>query len=233
VDEGPGDPTAVALARFAAAVDGDPWRTPLDEAALLISAVLQPGLDLIGWLAALDAVAAGCPTPTRSGIVQHLLVAEGFGQVPTVADGWRSSCVDRVVVTRRGLPITVAVVLIEVARRLGVPLVGIGMPAHFLVGDGDDPNWFVDPTGGGTVLDRAACRELLSRETGGRVRWRESHLDPVPNRMILVRMLNNLRAALTARADPVRHATVMRMRVVVPELRDEQDAAVRAQAVFN
>jgi regulator of sirC expression with transglutaminase-like and TPR domain len=233
MEEGPADPTATALARFAAAVGGDPRRTPLDEAALLMSAVLQPGLDIIGWLAALDAVAAGCPTPTRSGIVQHLLVTEGFGQAPTVADGWRSSCVDRVIVTRRGLPITVAVVVIEVARRLGVPLVGVGMPAHFLVGDSDDPDWFLDPIGGGAVLDRAACRELLARETGGHVRWRESHLDPVANRMILVRMLNNLRAALSARADPIRHATVMRMRITIPELRDEQDAAVRAQAVLN
>jgi regulator of sirC expression with transglutaminase-like and TPR domain len=238
MDHEPADATAEALAHFAATVAGDPRTIALDEAALAMSAVLQPGLDVVGWLAALDAVAASCPAPTRSSIVQHLLVNEGFGQPPTLADGWRASCVDRVVVTRRGLPITVAVVVIEVARRLGVELVGIGMPAHFLVGDPEDDDWFVDPVGGGSagggiVLDRGACRELLERETAGRVRWRETHVDPVPNRLIIVRMLNNLRSVLSARADPVRHALVMRMRVAVPELRDEQEEAVRAQAVLN
>jgi regulator of sirC expression with transglutaminase-like and TPR domain len=236
--ERPADPTSAAHARFAETVGGDPRTVQLDEAALAMSAVLQPGLDVVGWLAALDAVAAGCPAPTRAAVAQHLLVTEGFGQPPTVSDGWRASCLDRVVVTRRGLPITVAVVVIEVARRLGVPLVGVGMPAHFLVGDPDDEEWFVDPIGGGAngggiFLDRAGCRELLERETGGRVRWRDTHLDPVPNRTVIIRMLNNLRSAFSPRSDPVRHATVMRMRAVVPELRDERDEAVRAQSVLN
>jgi regulator of sirC expression with transglutaminase-like and TPR domain len=238
MDHGSADATAEALAHFAETVAGDPRTIALDEAALAMSGVLQPGLDLVGWLAALDAVAAACPAPTRSSIVQHLLVNEGFGQPPTLADAWRSSCVDRVVVTRRGLPITVGVVLIEVARRLGVELVGVGMPAHFLVGDPHDDDWFVDPIGGSAdrgemVLDRTACRALLERKTAGRVRWRETHLDAVPNRLVIVRMLNNLRSVLSARADPVRHALVMRMRVAVPELRDERDDAVRAQAVLN
>jgi regulator of sirC expression with transglutaminase-like and TPR domain len=233
MDRLPGDPTSGALGEFAAAVAGDPWSTPLDEAALAMSAVLQPGLDTVAWLAALDEIAAACPTPTRDGIVRHLLAVEGFGNGPNPLDRWRASCLDRVIVTRRGLPITIGVVVIEVARRLGVPLVGIGMPAHFLVGDPADETWFVDPLGAGAALDRAGCRVLLERETDGRVRWRDTHLDAVANRAIIARMLNNLKSALPRRTDPVRHALVMRMRLVVPELSSERDEGIRAQAVLN
>ena len=230
---GEGDPTAAALAQFADAVAGDPATTPLDEAALAMSAVLQPGLDVIAWLAALDEIAAACASPTRDGIVRHLLATEGFGNGPNPLDRWRASCLDRVIVTRRGLPITVGVVVIEVARRLGVPLVGIGMPAHFLVGDPSDDTWFVDPLGTGAPLDPRGCRELLERETEGRVRWRASHLEPVTNRAIVARMLNNLKSALPRRSDPVRHASVMRMRMAVPELAGERDEGIRAQAALN
>jgi regulator of sirC expression with transglutaminase-like and TPR domain len=230
---GGGDPTSDALAQFAEAVRGDAATTPLDEAALAMSAVLQPGLDVIAWLAALDEIAAACPSPTRDGVVRHLLATEGFGNGPNPLDRWRASCLDRVIVTRRGLPITVGVVLIEVARRRGVPLVGIGMPAHFLVGDPTDDTWFVDPLGTGAPLDPRACRELLESETEGRVRWRSSHLEPVTNRAIVARMLNNLKSAAPRRSDPLRHALVMRMRLAVPELVGEWDEGVRAQSALN
>ena len=60
-----------------------------------------------------------------------------------------------------------SVAAIEVGRRVGVHLVGVGMPAHFLVGDPADENWFADAFGGGEVLDRTGCRALFGRATGG------------------------------------------------------------------
>lgn len=221
------------LARFAAAVGGEARAVVLDEAALSLSAVLQPDLDVIGWLATLDEIAASCATPTRSGVVAHVCGEMGFvGDRATYGD-WRNSCLDQVVAQRRGIPITLSVVVIEVARRVGVPLVGVGMPAHFLVGDPADPTWFADPFDRGTELDRDGCRALLERLTHGQVPWHDAHLDPTPNRLVIARMLNNLRAAFTQRDDPLRLALVMRMRLAIAEFASEAAEAARGQAPLN
>ncbi len=229
--EGP-DPTRAAVARFGALVQGDPAAVPLDESALALSAVLQPSLDVVGWLATIDEIAAGCATPTRGGVIAHVCGELGFVGDRRRYGDWRNSCLDRVISQRRGIPITLSVLVVEVARRLGVQLVGVGMPAHFLVGDADDPDWFADPFGG-DELDRDGCRLLLERLTRGQVAWSDAHLAPTPNRAIIARMLNNLRAAFIQQHDPVRLALVMRMRSVVPELADRPSDLHRAQAAFN
>lgn len=227
------DPTEAALARFASLVAGDAAAVPLDEASLALSAVFNPSLDLVGWLATIDDIAAGCATPTRGGVVAHVCREMGYVGDRRRYGDWRNSCLDRVIAQRRGIPITLSVLVIEVARRVGVPLVGVGMPAHFLVGDPADPEWFADPFGGGAELDPSDCRSLLERLTRGQVVWHDGHLTPTPNRAIVARMLNNLRAAFTQQHDPVRLALVMRMRSVVPEFGGEARAAARAQAAFN
>jgi regulator of sirC expression with transglutaminase-like and TPR domain len=113
-----------------------------------------------------------------------------------------------------------------------VELAGVGMPAHFLIGDPADGNWFVDPFGGGEVLDRAGCRDLFRRITGGAATWREDFLRPTPPMAIVVRMLNNLRAAFARDDDQIRLALVMRMRAMVTSA-DSTDDTRRAQALFN
>lgn len=227
------DPLDAALAGFVSAVTGDPTAVPLDEAALSMSAVLQPGLDVIGWLATIDDIAARCATPTRSGVVSHVCDEMRFVGDRTSYGNWRNSCLDQVIAQRRGIPITLSVLVIEVARRVGVTLTGVGLPAHFLVGDPADPDWFADPFGGGTELDRAGCRALLDDLTRGQVPWNESYLAPTPARLVIARMLNNLRNAFSERTDPVRLALVMRMRMALPEFAAEATDAARAQAVSN
>ena len=198
-----------------------------------MSGVLRPGLDVEQWLDDLDVLAASCPDGDRDGVVAKLFGAKRFtGDRSTYTD-WRNSCLDHVLETGRGIPITLSVLLIEVARRRGIELVGIGMPAHFLVGDPHDPDWFVDPFHGGRTLDRAGCEALLRDVTRDQVPWRDSHLDPTTHRAIIARMLNNLRAGFDQRGDRVRLALVMRMRMGMPELRNEDAEAVRALAVLN
>ncbi|HEY3485751.1 MAG TPA: transglutaminase family protein [Ilumatobacteraceae bacterium] len=226
-------PVDAAIERFAQLFSTAHVQPPLDEAALGISAVLQPALDVASELAEIDAIAGSCPDSTREGVVEHLFGQLGFTGDPRTYGDWHNSCLDHVLASRRGIPITLSVLTVEVARRLGVALCGVGMPAHFVVGDPADPNWFVDAFDHGTVLDRNGCRELLQRVTSGQVTWRESHLDPTPPRAILVRMLNNLRAGFTQRPDPVRLALVMRLRMSIAELSDEWREAVRALAVLN
>jgi regulator of sirC expression with transglutaminase-like and TPR domain len=227
------DDVTAAIAAFASLVGPADADLPLDRAALTLSAVLRPGLDVDQALDSLDRLAAACPADDRDSVVADLFGTNKFtGDRSTYTD-WRNSCLDHVVETGRGIPITLSVLLIEVARRRGIELVGIAMPAHFLVGDPSDPEWFVDPFGGGRELDRAGCEALLHDITRGQLPWRPSHLDPTASRLIVARMLNNLRAGFAQRGDRVRLALVTRMRMAVPELGDDEADAVRALAVLN
>ncbi len=220
------------VAPFTEAVGVD--ETPIDELALLISQALNPTLDVIGAMADLDELAARCPSPTRQGVMDHLF--GGGGDAMFRGDTgdyhhWRNSCVDQVVARRRGMPITLSIVAIAVARRVGVELVGVGMPGHFLVGDPDDAEWFADPFGGNVDLDRDGCRRLAM--SMGQTRWHDAFLSPTPNRLIAARVLNNLRASCEHRNDVVRFAIVMQLRQALPEFSSEADEAAHALAVFN
>jgi regulator of sirC expression with transglutaminase-like and TPR domain len=231
----PTDPHEAALARFKLAVDAHASDTvlDLDEAALSISGVLQPALDIDAWLTELDELAASCPSPTREGVVRHLFATGRFTGDRRTYNHWHNSCLDHVISTGHGIPITLAVVTIEVARRIGVHLEGVGMPAHFLVGDPADGEWFLDPFHDGAVLDRDGCKALFTTIAGDGDRWRDSFLQPTPKRAVLVRMLNNLKAAFTRTGDRVRLAQVMRLRMAMPEITGEETEAVRALAVLN
>lgn len=221
-----------AWERLVAALGAPEGTVELDESALLVAGVLQPGLEDLRWLTALDELAARCPTPTRDGLV-HFLADEGFGGPLQVFHDWRHSCLDRALESRRGLPITLSIIVVEVGRRLGLDLVGIGLPAHFIVGDRSDPRWYSDPFTAGSVLDPDGVRARFEISTGGRLEWSADLLSPVGTRQILLRMLNNLKAACAHRRDPVRLAVVMRMRQLFVEFASEQRDAARAQAVLN
>ena len=122
--------------------------------------------------------------------------------------------------------------MIEVGRRAGVGVLGIGMPMHFLVGDARDPSSLADPFTG-VALDPAGARALFESLAQGTLPWDDGHLEPVPARAIVVRILSNLRASYRQRRDPVRSALVAGLRWRVPELRAERADAARSVAVFN
>lgn len=203
----------------------------LDEMTLTLSKALQPGLDVIGAMTELDALAGDCPTPTRDGVMRFLAEDAGFIGDEGDYHRWQNSCLDHVLAVRRGMPITLAVVAIEVARRVGVRLVGVGLPGHFVVGDPTDGDWFADPFHGTWGLSRSDCRELLRARGIGR--WSEQFLEPTPGRHVVARMLNNLRVSCEGRDDPIRLAIVMYARQALPEFSDEHDDAIRALAMLN
>ena len=221
-------------ARFAEIMRPDQPAVALDEAGLLISSALQSGLDVEHWLGALDGLAAGCHEATAEGVASHLFAEEHFVGNRGAYYDWRNSCLDRVIATRTGIPISLSALMIEVARRIGVDLVGVGMPAHFLVRAADDPDAFFDPFDGGRRLDRAGARALFEQVTGAQVAWTEQFLDPTPNRDIVIRMLNNLKSVFAGRSDAVRLAIVMDLRAAVPELAELEAAEITAtSAIFN
>lgn len=103
----------------------------------------------------------------------------------------RNSCLNEVLDRRKGIPITLSLVYIEVARGAALDLVGVGMPGHFLVGMADRSDLYLDVFDGGTLVTRADCAARL-RELQPELAFRPEFLDPVGPRQILTRMLNNL-----------------------------------------
>lgn len=93
---------------------------------------------------------------------------------------------------RRGMPILLSTVWIEVGRRAGLQVEGVGMPGHFIVRVGTGPGVLVDPFGGGSRLTVDECRRKVQSMSGGRLRWRSEFLRPTGVAVIAERILHNL-----------------------------------------
>jgi regulator of sirC expression with transglutaminase-like and TPR domain len=215
-----------ARARFAALVAQDP--IPLDEAALAIAAEEYPRLDLREYLGRLDALAARVvlrsPVPGRSASALAALrtvLADEEGLRGNEADYGdpRNSFLNEVLDRRLGIPISLSAVYMEVARRVGLPLEGVGFPGHFLtkyVSPGGR-EVFVDAFNRGELLSADECAARYRARTGGRDLDRR-HLAAVTRRQILSRMLANLRRIYLERSDDVRaYAVVDRMLLLAPD----------------
>jgi len=107
----------------------------------------------------------------------------------------RNSCLNQVIDRRTGIPITLAVVYMEVARRAGVQIHGINFPGHFLVRYPEDEGTglIIDPFHGGAVLSEHQCRMLLQKHCGAEVAFTPTLLSPATRLQIVVRMLLNLK----------------------------------------
>ncbi|HEV7886428.1 MAG TPA: transglutaminase-like domain-containing protein [Acidimicrobiales bacterium] len=202
-----------ATGRFLSLVQADD--VPVDEGAMLIAAHAHPGLDVAGEVKRLDELAADCPHDL-DGLRSFLFGAGGFRGNDDAYGDPRNSYLNEVLDRRIGIPITLSVVAMEVGRRVGVPLVGIGLPGHFLVRHEAVPPLLLDPFNGGQSLSLEECHELVRRAYGESVPFQPSLLAPVDNRMILARMLNNLRSSFQASGDSAGSAWVLRLRAGIP-----------------
>jgi len=187
----------------------------LDEACLLVAAHARPDLDEASELSRLDELAAACAPGELASVVHELFEVQGFaGDSETYHDA-RNSLLDQVLDRRRGLPITLSVVLVEVGRRAGVSLVGVGMPGHFLVRTAEGAT-FVDAFAGGELLDRDGCEERFRAVHGTDEPFDASYLAPVGGRQIVARVLANLRSVYGRRGDLANMAWVLRLRSLIP-----------------
>ena len=195
---------------------------PLDLAALLIAAHAHPELDVDAEVARLDDLAGACEPGDLDGMLRHLFVDLGFaGNAADYYDP-RNSFLNEVLDRRTGLPIALSVLTIEVARRLGIALVGIGLPGHFLVRTLDSPYAFVDPFHGGDRLDVAGVQALFNRIFGPSVEFLPGFVAPVGARSIISRMLANLQGVYLRRVQPRNALWAVRLRLAVPGLRAEE-----------
>jgi regulator of sirC expression with transglutaminase-like and TPR domain len=107
---------------------------------------------------------------------------------------------NRVIESKLGVPISLSVIYLEVARRLAKPVAGIGLPGHFVVlyDDGDFAT-YIDPFHSGTLLDAEGCCRLAEAES-----LDPELLAPVDKRSIVMRMINNLRQIYFSNRDSAR-----------------------------
>jgi regulator of sirC expression with transglutaminase-like and TPR domain len=211
----------------------------LAEAALVIAAEDQPGLDPDPWMARLNELAARL-RPRLEGVRDELdrlgllsgFLASEVGLQGNDGDYYdpRNSYLNEVLDRGLGIPITMALVFIEIGRRVGIPLDGVGFPGHFLLRHSLHPQIVLDPFRGGRVLTQDDCREILERLSGGSMPFDPRLLRPAGPRQILARMLNNLRGIHLHRGDLERTlAALDRLLILDPD----DGAALRDRGLLS
>lgn len=216
-------------AEFAALMRTPPAREddlPLDRAAAVIArGVAAPDLDVAAVLAQLDRLAAPLrdrlPTGrgARAGVAvlsDHLARECGFrGNEDDYYDP-RNSFLHDVLERRVGIPISLSLVWIEIARRAGFPLAGVGLPGHFLVkhapaGSAPAPAdaLYLDPFAGGAIVTPAQLRQRVEATYMGRLPFAEHYLGAVTKKQLLTRMLLNLKLIYQRRNDARRALAVV------------------------
>ena len=175
---------------------------PLDRAALDIARLEYPDLDPEPWIRRLDEIAteigamAGPGANGRAFIeaTNRRLFAElGLRGNQREYYDVRNSCLNDVLDRRLGIPITLSVIYMEIARRLRRPVYGIGLPSHFVVQyDDGEFDTYIDPFHGGELLTRSECVALVFERTGAEPPP-PAFLPCLPKQIVL-RMLQNLKA---------------------------------------
>jgi regulator of sirC expression with transglutaminase-like and TPR domain len=206
-------------------------RLRLDEAAFLIAAHRNPKLDLDAQVARLDEIASHLEMNSVDALCDLLFDTLGFrGDETDYADP-RNSCLDEVLDRRLGIPITLAVLMLEVGRRQGIRLHGVGLPGHFLVRDPEEPDLLIDAFSGGRRLTTEDCAALLRAHVGRDVPLTSAMVADVGPWAILARMLANLTNSFRQMDDYDSLVWVTRLRVTVPGMQvSERVAAASALA---
>ncbi|MFD5294320.1 tetratricopeptide repeat protein [Streptomyces mutabilis] len=213
----PPSPERSAEVRRRFAEEARSERPDLSTLCLLVGAEADGTLDDAGLDAAqveLDRLAGELPfrpgSPRAWARALRDLLGERYGFHGVAADYQRleSSLLHEVVRRRRGLPIMLSVVWLEVARRAGAPVYGVALPGHFVVGFGselgpefgaDEERVLADPFDGGRVLEGSDAEVLVAGATGAALR--PSMLAPAAPLDVVARVLNNIRAWAVGRPE--------------------------------
>ncbi|HKE15639.1 MAG TPA: transglutaminase-like domain-containing protein [Kofleriaceae bacterium] len=141
----------------------------------------------------------------------------------------KNSFLNEVIERRTGIPITLALLYVELGQRMGLELTGVAFPGHFLVRyhDGDRLT-FIDPFHRGARLDREALHSRLRRVVGPGAELAAEHLEPAPKRTILLRLLTNLAAIYRRAGDVYRGIAVLERMQVLDPANSRLEAELRA-----
>jgi regulator of sirC expression with transglutaminase-like and TPR domain len=203
---------------------------PLAETALILAALDHPGLDLAPYRAHLEHLADDARaafTDLRRGMSEVDAAARVLADVIGNRHGYmgdnatfddpQNADLIRVIDRRRGLPVALGIIYIDIAHRLGVPAQGLNTPGHFLlaIGEGDRAK-VVDPFNGGVVLSAEELRPLPPVPEG-----EGQEYGPVQRRDVLLRLLNNIRTRALAGKDMIRGLTIAERMVLIAPRRAE------------
>jgi regulator of sirC expression with transglutaminase-like and TPR domain len=237
--------SAAALAEFSALVNRniEDERIDMGRAALAIARTEYPDLDADSYLARLQGLAQRvrnrlprnpAPAETIAGLNTVLFKEEQFrGNVADYYDP-RNSFFNEVLDRKLGIPITLALLYEEVARRIGLPLFGVGMPGHFLLKhyDVDGGQVILDPFHGGTLLTMQECQQRLDQIYSGQMDLQSEFLSSVSRRRWLTRMLNNLKTIYLSGRN-FRKALLMADLILAIYPRSPEDVKQRAALRYN
>jgi regulator of sirC expression with transglutaminase-like and TPR domain len=213
--------------RFEEIVSREDEQINLAEATLLIAAEDYPRLDIGLYIEKLDRFGdlvrervsqSHNPLDILSAINATLFGELGFrGNVEHYYDP-RNSFLNQVIDRRTGIPITLTVVYMEVARRVGLHVEGIGMPGHFIAKLAtENGDMFIDAFNGGRLFGEVGCADLLAGMSGGRTMLQPEHMAAVTKKQMLSRMLTNL-LGIYAASDHYRAlAAIERLLLINPD----------------
>ena len=198
--------------RFAQLTTGADAEIQLDRAAVAIGRIGTPDVGDARPLAQLDALAhqvrVGLGTDPHPGVLARQIGAvlfdeEGFaGDTEDYYDPL-NSCLPAVLERKRGMPILLSLVFMEVGRRSGLAVDGVGAPGHFLVKFSDGVHdRYLDPFNGGQEVPGHHLRAQIRAALGDAVST-DAYLEPVTKRQILGRILTNLKGSYLRRGDPM------------------------------
>jgi regulator of sirC expression with transglutaminase-like and TPR domain len=174
----------------------------LVRASLVIARTEYPGLDIERYASRVEELARRVCNVTPDLHPQRTLTALNnvlFEEVKLRGNREdyydpRNSFLNDVFDRGLGIPITLSIVYMEVARRVGIALSGVGMPGHFLLKHfSDGREVLIDCFNRGEVLTRQDCQGRLDEIYSGEMKLRPEFLHPISRRQILTRMLNNLK----------------------------------------
>ncbi len=220
-------PRDSALQAFAAEVGRPDAQLNLARAALCMGLFEYPDLDVGAYVRQLDQLAESAEPAALAAesppvaLARHLFQRQGFAGNQQAYHDPRNSFLNQVLDRRLGIPITLSLLYIEVARRLGIDAEGVGLPGHFVVrvaavGEaGEAEMLYLDPFHGGAQLSEDDCRARVRAISEGKLPFDPAYLLPVGARYILLRMLNNLKNAYASQRDQARALHVVERLLVL------------------
>jgi regulator of sirC expression with transglutaminase-like and TPR domain len=174
-------------------------------AALEFARFEYPEIEPDAYLARLDSLAGAVEGGTHLSLRRVLAIREGYGGNVDDFGNPDNSFLNRVLETRRGIPISLSLIWIEVGRRVGIDMEGVGLPGHFLVYAGKQ---LVDPFHYGEAIGADEAAALVASSLGGAPRLNPAWLEPVTTPELIARMLRNLEARYSELNESDRHPWV-------------------------
>ena len=218
-------------------------RVDILRAALTFSRIHEPAIDIERYVHRVDELAVRVaakiedpddPVQIIAALNDVLFREEVFRGNTVDYYSPRNSFLHHVLDRRLGIPITLALVYMEVARRVGFQLFGVGMPGHFLLKhyDVDGHSILIDAFERGSIVTEDDCRQKLDSIYSGQVALQPEFLLPVTRRQMLTRMLNNLRSIYLSQRDFRRAVQVVDLILVIYP-RSPEDMKQRAVLRYN